>query len=268
MSHESLQDALRRARTAARLSQLALSLRLGVSQRHVSFVESGRALPSRALLNAWLEELQVPLAARNAALLAAGYAPSYSTAQLGDAALAIPTDAMQRLLHVHDPMPAWVVDAHWNVLHANRGGMWLVGTLLPALATASRGGPLNMLDLLTDPDGLCTKILNLDEVGQPILAQLRAESVAHPALVPKLDALRVGMQRRLGPKATSRDRTTQSMPVLTTRFATPYGVLSFFTMLTTFGTPHDITLASLRVEHLFAADAQTAAIVHAQVPAA
>jgi transcriptional regulator with XRE-family HTH domain len=121
---ENLPNTLQQVRKARRLSQLELSMRVGVSQRHVSFVESGRAKPSRSLLITWLQELDAPLPLRNAAMLQAGYAPAYSAASLTDPALAQANDALVQLLNAHDPMPAFVLDADWNVLHMNRGARW------------------------------------------------------------------------------------------------------------------------------------------------
>ena len=211
-----LRQILRDARATARLSQLALALRLNVSQRHLSFVESGRALPSRGLLLAWLEELHVPLVARNEALQSAGYAPSFASRALGDADLAQATDAVRRLLATHDPMPAWVVDADWNVLNANRGAQWLVGLLLPPSLPSSppSHAPLNMLDLMTAPEGITARIVNLHEVAHPMLAQLRAEAAVHPALTPKVEALRALLRQRLGADLPLRDEVRRAAPVL------------------------------------------------------
>ena len=257
---------LRQARAAARLSQLALSLRLGVSQRHVSFVESGRAKPSRELLINWLQELSAPLVLRNAAMLQAGYAPAYGAAQLGDPELAQASAAMRALLQSHDPMPAFVVDAEWNVRDANRGAQWLMTTLAPGLsATAAGGGGFNMLDALSHPQGLAERIVNLRDVGPAMLAHLREEAALLPALAPRVDAFAAALQARLGAHATPRSTMRPLPPLLTTRFATPLGELAFFSMLTTFGTPQDITLASLRIEHLFAADEATRAVIRAQL---
>ena len=258
-----MRETLRRARRSARLSQLALSLELNVSQRHVSFVESGRARPSRELLHAWLEFLHVPLSERNSAMQAAGYAPVYSAARLDDAELAAAASAMDRLLRTHDPMPAFVIDAEWNVLNANRGARWLVQTLAPEVR--QEAAPLNMLALLVAPGGLLGSIVNLREVGPPMLSHLRAECAAVPALAPKVAALASLLQERTGAVPDRGRDAGRRAPVLTTRFASPYGVLSFFTMLTTFGTPQDITLASLRVEHMFAADAATTALIDAHL---
>ena len=104
---ESLQTTLQTARKSKRLSQLELALRMGVSQRHVSFVESGRAQPSRELLLSWLHELQAPLALRNVALHQAGFAPVYRGSELADAVLAPVRDALAQLLQAHDPCPPW-----------------------------------------------------------------------------------------------------------------------------------------------------------------
>lgn len=265
-SQQALRERLQRARAAARLSQLALSLRIGVSQRHVSFVESGRARPSRDLLVTWLDVLGTPLTVRNAALLDAGYAPMYPAASLADPALATATTALRHLLDAHEPMPAWVIDAEWNVLQANAGARWLVGALVPWVLSASASQPLNMLSLMSHPDGLMSRIRNLREVGPPMLAHLRAEALAHPALQPMVDQFTTSLTARLGPDAAHR-MSAPTVPVLTTRFSTEHGVLSFFTMLTTFGTPLDITLASLRVEHMFAADAATREILQLHVTA-
>jgi transcriptional regulator with XRE-family HTH domain len=244
-----LTETLQQARRARRLSQLELSMRMGVSQRHVSFVESGRSKPSRDLLIDWLQTLDVPLPMRNAALLEAGYAPSYRAMPLEDPTLAAANEAITRLLEAHDPMPALVLDAEWNLVRANQGGLWLAATLVP-WAT----GVLNLLDLMGHPEGLLRQVTNLAEVAGPMLSHLREEVVMQPKLLPKVEAIAELMEARLG-KIRPADRAMP--PVLTTRFATRHGELAFFSMFTTFGTPQDITLASLRVEHMFAADART-----------
>jgi transcriptional regulator with XRE-family HTH domain len=143
---------LRQARHARRISKLELPLRMGVSQRHVSFVEGGRFWLSRELLSAWLQELDTPLALRNAAMLQAGYALIYSAAPLGDPSLARADEAMAQLVQVHDPMPALLIDAQWNVLRLNQGSRWLAPTLMPGAAGLLQSAPLNMLDLLAHPE--------------------------------------------------------------------------------------------------------------------
>jgi transcriptional regulator with XRE-family HTH domain len=256
---------LQQARKARRISQLELSLRVGVSQRHVTFVESGRARPSCDLLLAWLQELDVPLALRNAALLQAGYAPVYSAGNLADPALAQAQAALLQLLDVHDPMPALVLDAQWNLRQMNRGGRWLAATLLPRAANLPQDAPVNMLDLLAHPEGFARHMLNLDEVCPVLLAHLRDDASVQPALIPRVEAFAGLLRSRLGAHVLHSGWPRPLAPVLTTRFATPHGPLAFFSMFTTFGTPQDITLASLRVEHMFAADAATRAVVQDQV---
>lgn len=265
-SHD-LPTTLRQARQACRISQLELSLRVGVSQRHVSFVEVGRARPSRELLMAWLQELDAPLALRNAAMLQAGYAPVYSAAPLGDPSLARAEAAMGQLLQAHDPMPALLIDAQWNLLRMNRGGRWLALTLMPWAAGLPEGAPVNLLDLMAHPEGFLRHLSNLREVGPTLLSHLRGDVAAQPALAPRVEAVAEQMRRRLGPTAPAPARPHAGAPALTTRFATVHGELAFFSMFTTFGTPQDITLASLRVEHMFAADEATRSVLRAQVPA-
>ena len=146
-------------------------------------------------------------------------------------------------------MPALVLDAQWNLLQLNRGGEWLAATLMAPEALAGSGGPPNLLDMLVHPMGLTRKLINLREAGPAFLAQMRAEAV----------------RQRLTGHLPATAHPAPEAPVLTLRFATEHGELAFFRMFTTFGTPQDITLASLKVEHMFAADAATAAVVRAQV---
>jgi len=262
---DSLPDILRQARKATRLSQHTLSLRVGVSQRHMSFVESGRARPSRELLMAWLHELNAPLVLRNAAMLQAGFAPIYSAAPLSDRALKLANDAISQLLQSHDPMPALVLDAYWNLVRSNAGGRWLARTLMPWAAALPEDAPVNMLDLLAHPEGFCRRITNLRDVGPELLAHLRSDAVVIPALTPKVDAVAAMLRDRIGLHSPQSAVPRPTAPMLTTRFATEHGELSFFSMYTTFGTPHDITLASLHIEHLFPANEATRAVLTAQV---
>ena len=235
---ESLQNTLQTARKSKRLSQLELALRMGVSQRHVSFVESGRAQPSRELLLSWLHELQAPLALRNVALQQAGFAPVYRGSELADAVLAPVRDALAQLLQAHDPMP-WMAD-------------------LPP------GQPINMIDAMLHPEGMTKPITNLEEVAPALLAHLRDDASVVPDILPRVELLAQQMQQRLG-KRVLKPWPRQMAPVLTTRFATRHGELAFFSMFSTFGTPQDITLASLRVEHVFPADDVTRAVLTEQL---
>lgn len=263
-STPTLQGTLQNARKTMRISQLELALRMGVSQRHVSFVESGRAQPSRELLLAWLQELQAPLALRNVALQQAGFAPVYRGSELGDAVLAPVREALSRLLAAHDPMPAMVMDAAWNVLQMNRGAQWMATALMPWMAQLPPDQPINLLDAMLHPEGMTKLMTNLEEVAPAILAHLRDDASVMPEIAPRVELLASQFQQRLG-KKTLAQWPRQMAPVLTTRFATQYGEVAFFSMFSTFGTPQDITLASLRVEHVFAADEATRAVIMANV---
>lgn len=260
----SLCDTLQTARKSKRISQLELALRMGVSQRHVSFVESGRAQPSRELLLSWLHELQAPLALRNVALQQAGFAPVYRGSELSDAVLAPVREALSRLLAAQDPMPAMVMDAAWNVLQMNRGAQWMALTLMPWIAHLPQDQPINMLDAMLHPEGMTRHMTNLEEVAPAMLAHLRDDANVAPELVTRVELLAAQIQKRLG-KRTLTPWPRQMAPVLTTRFSTAHGELAFFSMFSTFGTPQDITLASLRVEHLFAADDAARAVIATQL---
>lgn len=261
----SLSEALQRVRKARRVSQLELALQLGISQRHVSFVENGRSRPSRELLIAWLRALDAPLVLSNEALLTAGYAPAYTMGQLDDPWLADAGQALDQLLKAHEPAPALILDAEWNLLRMNSGTIWLATTLMPSAAAMLGQGPVNLLDLLTHPEGLARHISNLDDVGPRFLAVLRREASANPSLQPRVAAYEAYLVSRLGSATPSGSWSHPQAPVLTTRFDSQHGELAFFSMFSTFGTPNDITLASLRVEHMFAADDATRSVLKQQV---
>jgi transcriptional regulator with XRE-family HTH domain len=258
--------ALKAARSRCKVSQLELSLRLGVSQRHVSFVEGGKSKPSRTLLAQWLEALELPLALRNELMLQAGFAPLYTAGAAAEGGEAVAHAALARLLAAHDPMPAMVLNAQWQVLQTNAGAARLLGLLMPVLAAqvgaqlaafqAGRSPAPSMVDAMLHPQGLFARMLNLHEVGPSVLAHLRQDAVHEPALRPRVLAVQAMLKAKLGAKRIERLHPLE--PVVTSRFDTALGPLAFFSMFTTFGSPQSIGLASLRVEHLFAADEQTA----------
>jgi hypothetical protein len=204
------------------------------------------------------------LALRNVALQLAGFAPVYRGSELSDAVLAPVREALGRLLAAHDPMPAMVMDAAWNVLQMNRGAQWMALTLMPWIAHLPKDQPVNMLDAMLHPEGMTSHMTNLEEVAPAMLAHLRDDAIVVPELLPRVALLAAQLQKRLGKRPLS-PWPRHMAPVLTTRFSTVHGELAFFSMFSTFGTPQDITLASLRVEHIFAADAVTRAVIAAQV---
>ena len=132
-------------------------------------------------------------------------------------------------------MPALVLDAHWNLLQLNRGAEWLAATLMPPEALASSGAP-NLLDMLVHPMGMTRPLLNLREAGPAFLSQLRAEAALQPALAPKVEAFGALLRDRLDGRMPPAAHPGPQAPVLTLRFATPFGELAFFRMFTTFGT--------------------------------
>ena len=261
MTSTELSKTLKILRQAKRISQLELSLRLDVSQRHISFVEQGKSKPSRQLLIAWLQELETPPLVCNESMLAAGYAPVYQQSNLEAPELTLVRQSLQQLLSAHDPVPAMILDTDWNVIQFNRGGQWLARTLMPWLEEIKDQGGLNILDLLCLPEGFTKAIQNLEDVGPVILSILKKEATVKPSIAEKVETFEALLCDRLGKEKLPMPATADT-PVMTTRYQTKYGTLAFFRMFTTFGNPQDITLASLRVEHLFPADEFTSQILN------
>lgn len=233
-------------RRQKRVSQLELGLRAGVSQRHLSCIETGRARPTRGTLLALLDALEAPLPERNAALLAAGLAPAYSQHGLDAPQLGPARDALQQLLHAPGSPPALVLDAEWNLVMANAG----VQRLLDLLGLPMPDAPANLLDWMLGGGGLRGCLLNEAEVCGEVLHRARRESLQVPALAARL--------RRLAPAVPAWPAPAVQAPLLLTRLRSQAGELRLFSMFSSFGAPQDVTLASLRIEHLFAADAATA----------
>jgi transcriptional regulator with XRE-family HTH domain len=240
---------LRELRAARRLSQMELALRAGVSQRHLSCVETGRAQASRELLLALLEALDTTLAERNDALLAAGYAPLYGHRSLDAPELQPVRTALAHLLRAHDPAPALVLDATWNLVQGNDGLQRLARLL--GIAALPVDGSLNLLRATFAPGGLRALYLNADEICGELWRRASREALQVPALRPIL--------AELAPHAHVAATAHTPAPLLVARLASSAGELRFFTAFTTFGAPLDVTVASLRVEHLFPADEATRA---------
>lgn len=249
---QTLPELLRSARARVRISQLDLSLELGISQRHLSFVELGRSRPSRDLLLRWLGALGAPLLLRNHALLAAGHAPAYDEGGWDAAGLDDARRAVARLLRSHEPWPALLLGPEWEVLAANAGVAWLLQAVgvevdLPGPDGVDGTPELNLLDLALGPLGAA--VTNLPEAAAILLGQLGHEAVTRPGLRERVE--------RVAAVAARHDVGTTFPPVLVTRYASPHGELAFLSMFTTFGTPHSVTLESLRVELMFPADERT-----------
>lgn len=236
---------LRRAR---RLSQLELSLRAGVSQRHLSCIETGRARAGRETLIALLDAMGATLTERNQALLAAGYAPAHAERALDAPEMAPVRRALEQLLQASGAAtPALVLDGEYNVVMANAGLARLLGLL--GLPPQMLQGPMNLLRAVFAPGGLRTLCVDEAWLCNEMWARAVRESEHLPRLRALLDELRPGLQPWVAAEPAGQ------LPVLAFRLRAADGrVLSFFSALTSFGTPLDITLASLKVEHLFPTD--------------
>jgi transcriptional regulator with XRE-family HTH domain len=179
---------LREWRTRRRLSQFDLAGEVGISTRHLSFVETGRSQPSRDMLLRLAEELNVPLRERNMLLVAGGYAPVFAQRPLDDAALQVAQRAVELVLKGHEPYPALAIDRHWNLIAMNRA----VAPLLSAADASLLESPVNVLRLSLHPRGLAPHIVNLAEWRAHLLERLRrqCDTTADPILIALLDELR------------------------------------------------------------------------------
>jgi transcriptional regulator with XRE-family HTH domain len=245
-------------RQLRRLSQLDLALDAEISQKHLSFIESGRSQPSRDMVLLLAATLSVPLRERNALLLAAGFAPVYGERGLDDPSLATARAAIDLVLKGHEPYPALAVDRHWTLLAANAAVPPLLGLASdPELLR----GPVNVLRLSLHPGGLAPAIVNLSEWRHHILARLRQQirATADPVLAALLEELTAYAAPPT--PATRKGKHIEPEPepgiVVPLQLRLGEAVLSFFSTTTVFGTPVDITLSELAIEAFFPADEAT-----------
>lgn len=250
-------ELLRGWRRRRRLSQLDLALAAEVSQRHLSFVESGRAAPSRDMVLRLAEQLEIPLRERNALVVAAGFAPVYRERRLDDPALAAGRRAVELILAGHEPHPALAVDRHWNLVFANRA----VAPLLTGADEKLLQPPVNVLRLSLHPAGLAPRIANFREWRAHIVERLahQVDASADAGLVDLLEELKgypVPPGARPYRAAAEDPLGGIAVPLV---FVTEAGTLRFLSTTTVFGTALDISLAELTIETFFPADAETAA---------
>src|SRR5581483_11675524 len=247
---------LKEWRLRRRLSQLELACEADISTRHLSFIETGRAQPSREMILHLSERLGVPLRERNELLLAAGFAPVYSTKPLADSALTAVRKAVNLVLTGHEPFPALAVDRHWNLIAANRAVSALLAGVAPDLVTP----PVNVLRLSLHPDGLAPRIMNLPEWRGHVLERLRyqIEATADPALSELLKELR---EYPVSPKGSNGPTEEHSDLVVPLQLATEIGTLKLFSTTTVFGTPLDVTISEIAIESFFPSDEETADIL-------
>ncbi|WP_040691308.1 helix-turn-helix domain-containing protein [Nocardia vinacea] len=250
VSTQTAGDLLRHWRLERRLSQLELAGRAETSARHLSFIETGRANPSRTMLVHLCEQLEIPLRERNRLLLAAGFAPAYAEPSLDTPAMDAVRGAMRQILVGHDPYPALAIDQSWNMIDANSGVALLLTGIDPKLLTA----PVNALRLSLHPDGMAGRIINLAEWRGHIFERLsrQIEVTGSPELIDLRDELREYPGGTVDLTLPEPDQA-----VVPLRLRHDDHELSFISITTVFGTPMNVTVAELAIESFFPADEET-----------
>ncbi|GLS18176.1 transcriptional regulator [Labrys miyagiensis] len=254
-----LRALLRHWRDLRGKSQLDLSLDTGVSQRHISFIEIGRSMPSRQMLIDIATALDIPLRDRNTLLLAGGYAPIYPDGAWDGPEMTSITKALERMLRQHEPFPALVMDRYWNVLKTNRAAPRFFGRFTDLSA---RKSPRNLLHLMFDPEGMRPFIADWPTVAESLIQRVYREAVGRVVddrireLLASLLAFPNVEPDWTPPKAAS----VQSVaPVIPIGFVRNGKVLNYFSMVTTVGTPQAVAAQELRIECMFPADEATEA---------
>ena len=251
---------LRDWRAARRLSQLDLALEVGVSARHLSCVETGKARPSRDMVARLADAFDMPLRERNALLLAAGFAPHYPESSLAMPSLAPVRRAIESMLAQQEPYPAFVLNRHWDILGLNAAAERLGRVFMQGRPRRHN----NMVRQFFDPDDLRPAVVNWEAVAGDLIRHLHAEVAALPPGGPA-QALLDEVLAYPGVPARWRLRGLglAPTPLLTTVFRVPGGELRFFSTITTFATPGDVTLDETRIESVFPEDEATAAYCRA-----
>lgn len=239
------------------LSQLDLASDADISQRHLSFVESGRSLPSREMLLRLAEQLEIPLRERNTLLIAGGYAPVYRERDFSDPEIAAARHVVELILRGHEPYPALAVDRHWTLLAANQA----VKHLLAGIDSELLQPPINVLRLSMHPRGLASRIANFREWRAHVLSRLsqQIDNSADSTLTALLEELKrypIPVGAKAAKPGSQSAFAGLAVPL---ELRTETGVLSFLSTTTVFGTPVDIGLSELAIESFFPADQQTAA---------
>jgi transcriptional regulator with XRE-family HTH domain len=252
-------ERLRWWREHRRLSQLDLAIQADISARHLSFVETGRSKPSSRMILHLSEHLDVPLRDRNQLLLAGGFAPAYPEHDLDAVPMAAVRGAIRQVLTGHEPLPAAVIDRHWNLVDANAAIGLFTADAAPDLLTP----PANVLRLSLHPSGLAPHIVNLGEWRAHLLGRLRRQAVvtADPVLRDLLDELRGYPCDDPEPDV---EVPGPGQVVVPLRMRVGTRVLSFVSTTAVFGTPLDVTLAELAIESFYPADPETVEYLHAR----
>jgi transcriptional regulator with XRE-family HTH domain len=237
-------------RQRRRLSQLDLAIEADVSARHVSFIETGRSTPSRAMVLRLASVLNVPLREQNQMLLAAGLAPVYGERSLDDPDMAAVREGVERVLNAYNPFPCVVVDRCWQIVSANAGA----GVLLDGVAPSLLERP-NALRIALHPEGLAPRIRNLAQWRHHLVERLRREAAVSGST--ELSALVAEMESYPGGLADTRDLGGVAVPL--ELYTADGKLLTFLSTVTTFGTALDLTAAELSIEAFLPADEATAA---------
>lgn len=255
-----LGELLRHWREMRGKKQLDLSLDTGVSQRHLSFIENRRSVPSRQTVLDLAQALDIPFRDRNALLLAAGYAPVYSEGAWNAEEMRAITKALHRILSQHEPFPALVMDRYWNVLMTNEAAPRFFNCFIDM---AARKGPRNMLHLVFDPNGLRPFVAHWENVAKSLLQRVHREAVGR-IVDEKTKELLAALLAYPGvkadwknPRATSATPVTPEMPMIPLSFVKDQKVLNYFSMITTVGAPQAVAAQELRIEMMFPADEAT-----------
>jgi transcriptional regulator with XRE-family HTH domain len=241
-------SALRRHRISRRLSQLELSLECGISARHLSFLETGRAQPSRDMVMQLADGLMLPLGIRNELLQTAGFSAAFPVSQLDSEALKPFREMLSEMISRHAPHPAMVCDRHWNILDANPAA----AALLSVLGDGS--GQVNAVRILTDNPAAAETIANLPDVLNEMSARIRLEAMEagdDGVLLGHLAALESACARHPAEAASPRS------PIVPLMVNSPLGQLRFLSTVAHFGTSEDVTIRDLRLELLFPVDDTT-----------
>jgi len=249
---------LRHWREARRFSQLDLALQANVSSKHVSFLETGRNRPSREMILRLANAMDVPLRDRNLMLAAAGFTGAYSECRLDSPSVAQVDEALSRLLRQQEPYPAIVLDANWMVVRQNVAAAAMAACFMRDPASVPGR---SAMEILFSPDGLQASVLNWERLSSVLLMRLFRESVSPTGT----EALRELLNRLLEMPATPRNwhelaNREPDGPTLDMELRKGQITCRFFTTVTTFGTPQDVTLQELRIEQYFPADDETDAV--------
>lgn len=237
------------------LSQLSLATEADVSSRHLSFLETGRAKPSREMVVLLSTVLRVPLRERNLLLLAAGYAPVYREARLDAPELGPVRSALTAILRQQEPFPAVVMNRHWDILDMNQAAQRFFGMLLGAGAPPP---PLNVLRLMFDPNALRPHVENWNVVAESLLQRLHREATGGVKDEVTLALLAEVLAYPGVPHELRRPNlAVPLLPVLPIRFRRGATTYDFFSTVTTLGTPQDVTVEELRIECFFPAGPET-----------